>query len=262
MSSNTSDLKGRVALVAGFQGMSADKNVTTIALELPIACVKAASSNIVGAWTTASQRQARLLNGAPTSGHVTPPKNGGAWTQVSRLGMPLVNEVVIGLKDKDKFNAAKPKDDGQFADYVTNPTLPALINILFKDAVGLPNLAPTNFPRTDLVAAFLTGVEGVNKPTGVAASEMLRLNLGLAPTPKATQSNLGVLGGDLAGFPNGRRPGDDVVLLVDFLNEAADTRHGALDPRDRGLGLAAGLGACTTATTYQPLLESAPGLGG
>lgn len=189
----------------------ADKNVTTIALELPIACVKAASSNIVGAWTTASQRQARLLNGAPTSGHVTPPKNGGAWTQVSRLGMPLVNEVVIGLKDKDKFNAAKPKDDGQFADYVTNPTLPALINILFKDAVGLPNLAPTNFPRTDLVAAFLTGVEGVNKPTGVVASEMLRLNLGLAPTPKATQSNLGVLGGDLAGFPNGRRPGDDVV---------------------------------------------------
>ena len=71
--------------------------------------------------------------------------------------MPLVNEVVIGLKDKDKFNASEPKDDGQFADYVTNPTLPALLEVLFG-AAGVK--APTNFPRTDLVAAFLTGVDG------------------------------------------------------------------------------------------------------
>ena len=78
--------------------------------------------------------------------------------------MPLVNEVVIGLKDKDRFNSSKPKDDGQFADYVTNPTLPALIQTLFPSAT-----APTNFPRTDLVAVFLTGVEGVNKPANVQA---------------------------------------------------------------------------------------------
>ena len=86
--------------------------------------------------------------------------------------MPLVNEVVIGLKDKDKFNSSKPVNDGvNFSDYVTNPTLPALIQLLFPSAP-----APTNFPRTDLVAAFLTGVQGVNKPDrrrgiGDAASE-------------------------------------------------------------------------------------------
>ena len=137
-----------------------------------------------------------------------PSVSGGGYTQVSRLGMPLVNEVVIGLKDKNKFNASQPKDDGQFADYVTNPTLPALLEILFGGA-GVK--APTNFPRTDLVAAFLTGVDGVNKPANVVASEMVRLNTAIPPTPGLQQSRLGVLGGDNAGFPNGRRPGDDVV---------------------------------------------------
>ena len=122
--------------------------------------------------------------------------------------MPLVNEVVIGLKDKNRFNASEPKDDGQFADYVTNPTLPTLLEVLFGGA-GVK--APTNFPRTDLVAAFLTGVEGVNKPANVVVSEMVRLNTSIAPTPGAAQNRLGVLGGDNAGFPNGRRPGDDVV---------------------------------------------------
>lgn len=187
-----------------------DENITSMILEVPIGCLTNGDS-VVGGWTTASLRQARLLSANPRSGHQTSAFNGGAWTQVSRLGMPLVNEVVIGLKDKDKFNASKPKDDGQFADYVTNPTLPALINILFKDAVGLPNIAPTNFPRTDLVTAFLTGVSGLNQPKNVRPSEMLRLNTAIAPTPKAAQNNLGVLGGDNAGFPNGRRPGDDVV---------------------------------------------------
>ncbi|MGR4870573.1 DUF4331 domain-containing protein [Variovorax sp. LARHSF232] len=183
----------------------AGRNVTTLALEVPIACVTGGSP-IIGGWTSASLRQARLIASPPKRGHGTATLNGGPWAQVSRLGMPLVNEVVIGLKDKDRFNSAKPKDDGQFADYVTNPTLPALIQTLFPSAV-----APTNFPRTDLVAAFLTGVAGVNQPANVKPSEMLRLNTSIAPTPKAGQSNLGVLGGDNAGFPNGRRPGDDVV---------------------------------------------------
>ena len=92
----------------------------------------------------------------------------GNFVQVSRLGTPLVNEVVIGLKDKNKFNGSQPKDDGQFADYVTNPTLPALLEVLFGGA-GVK--APTNFPRTDLVAAFLTGVPGLNQPPNVVASE-------------------------------------------------------------------------------------------
>jgi hypothetical protein len=122
---------------------------------------------------------------------------------VSRLGAPLVNEVVIGLKDKDRFNASKPKDDAQFLNYVTHPTLPALIELLFS----VP--APTQFPRTDLIAAFLTGLDGLNKTATPA--EMLRLNTAIAPKPAQDQSNLGALGGDLAGFPNGRRPGDDVV---------------------------------------------------
>jgi len=186
----------------------ADKNVTSIAMEVPIACLAKSGEPVIGGWTTASLRQVRLLDGTPKSGLGNSSKEGGAWVQVSRLGMPLVNEVVIGLKDKDRFNASKPKDDGQFADYVTNPTLPALIEILF----GVQ--APTNFPRTDLVTAFLTGVPGLNQPANVKASEMLRLNTSIVPLPAASQNTLGVLGGDTAGFPNGRRPGDDVVDIA------------------------------------------------
>ena len=189
-----------------------DANVTTLALEVHKSCLTN-GDDVIGGWTTASMRQARLLNGAPASGHQASEKPGGAWVQVSRLGMPLVNEVVIGLKDKDKFNASKPKDDGQFADYVTNPTLPALLEI----ALALPNTAPTNFPRLDLVTTFLTGIKGVNQPKNVVASEMLRLNTAIAVVPFAQQNRLGIVGNilaggtDNAGYPNGRRPKDDVV---------------------------------------------------
>ncbi len=171
-----------------------DKNVTTFALEVPISCLTASGgSPIIGAWTSAR----------------TPNPDGP--DQVSRLSAPLVNEVIIGLPDKDKFNASKPKDDGQFAQYVTNPVLPELIEILFGSAgVRAPNL----FPRTDLVAAFLTGVEGLNKPAGVVPSEMMRLNTSTAVTAAGSQNNLGVIAGDNAGFPNGRRPGDDVVDIA------------------------------------------------
>ena len=83
---------------------------------------------------------------------------GGTWTQVSRLGMPLVNEVVIGLPDKDRFNSSSPKDDAQFADYVTNPTLPALVEVAFG-TVRPGALAPSNAGRNDLVTTFLTGIK-------------------------------------------------------------------------------------------------------
>jgi hypothetical protein len=182
----------------------ADKNVTSLAIEVPIACLTSGSNTTIGGWTTAALPRTQSFKSSPT--FKNPTDQSGPYMQVSRLGMPLVNEVVIGLKDKDKFNASQPKDDGQFIDYVTNPTLPALLEILFGSA-GVK--APTNFPRTDLIAAFLTGVQGVNK-FGVP-SEMLRLNTAIAPTPAGSQNNLGVLGGDNAGFPNGRRPGDDVV---------------------------------------------------
>jgi hypothetical protein len=187
----------------------ADKNVTSIELEIPTACLTSGSEPVIGAWTTASVRQGRLVNPTPNSGKAS--KQGGAWTQVSRLGAPLVNEVVIGLKDKDQFNHSMPSGDGQFIDYVTNPTLPALVEILFGSA-GVK--APTNFPRNDLVAAFLTGVPGINQPANVVGSEMLRLNTTTLPTAPAAQKRLGVIGGDSAGFPNGRRPGDDVVDIA------------------------------------------------
>ena len=196
----------------------ANKNITTLALELPAACLKGTGNGVIGGWTTASLRQARILNPAAT--FTKPEVDGGAWTQVSRLGSPLVNELVIGLPDKDHFNASAPMGDAQFATYVTNPSLPALLNALFLAPVNatlgttLTNLAPNNFPRTDLVAAFLTGFPGLNQQATVTPSEMLRLNTAVAPAPAAAQSTFGVAGGDLAGFPNGRRPGDDVVDIA------------------------------------------------
>ena len=192
-----------------------DKNITSLALEVHADCLTGGGNGVIGGWTSASMRQVTILN--PNATFEFPDVSGGAWTQVSRLGMPLVNEVVVGLPDKDRFSASEPKDDAQFATYVTNPTLPALVNVLFKDAVNqtlgtsFASIAPSNLPRNDLVTAFLTGFEGVNQLSRVTPSEMLRLNTGIAATPAANQNSFGVVAGDLAGFPNGRRPGDDVV---------------------------------------------------
>lgn len=190
-----------------------DKNVTSLALEVPASCLTG-ENTVIGGWTTASVRQATVFNPAPQGTDTTasanakgPAVKGGAYTQVSRLGNPLVNEVVIGLQDKDRFNTSEPKDDGQFATYVTNPTLPALVEILF----GVP--APET-PRNDLVTVFLTGVPGVTQLPTVTASEMLRLNTGVPATAAGSQVDLGVAGGDFAGFPNGRRPIDDVVDIA------------------------------------------------
>ncbi|MAK62872.1 MAG: hypothetical protein CMK09_18030 [Ponticaulis sp.] len=190
-------------------------NVTSLAVEFPIECLNDDGDSIIGAWTTASLPQASIEDPSPSYGQTA--AYGGAFVQQSRLSAPLVNEVVIGLPDKDLFNAAEPTQDGALADYVTNPSLPELLNILFRDAVNgalsadLETLAPTNFPRQDLVTAFLTGFPGLNGPENVVASEMMRLNLAVPPTPRDSQSPFGVVAEDLAGFPNGRRPGDDVV---------------------------------------------------
>ena len=185
-----------------------DKNVTSIALELPISCLTQGSETVIGAWTTASIREP----GAEDDGDW----NDSHWHQVSRLGMPLVNELVIGLPDKDKFNASHPQNDAQFLKYVTNPSLPVLLNALFGNAAVVPGM-----PRNDLVTAFLTGVPKLNQPANVTPSEMLRLNTATAPTPVASQNDLGVLGGDVAGFPNGRRPYDDVVDITLRVAEGA-----------------------------------------
>lgn len=183
------------------------KNITTFALEVPAAClVRNASSPVVGGWQTATLPRSRVLRGDPD--FENPANQSGSHVQVSRLGMPLVNEVVIGVRDKNLFNAASPEGDAALATYVTNPTLPELIEILFGSA-GVR--APNNFPRTDLVAAFATGIEGLNFLSDGRPHEMQRLNTSIPAVSAALQNNLGVLGGDNAGFPNGRRPGDDVT---------------------------------------------------
>ncbi len=231
--------------VAGNNNNLEDKNISTIALEVPTAClVKSATQPVIGAFTTASVRQGRLINPKPGSGINSASKEGGAWAQVSRLGMPLVNEVVIGLEDKDTFNTSRPSADGQFLTYVTNPTLPTIIQGLFP---GAP--APTKFPRNDLVATFLTGIVGLNQLSTVTPSEMLRLNTSTAIplTLRGAQNSLGVIAGDNSGFPNGRRPGDDVIdvsLRVAMgklctLNDPADSFQIGCQPSDAPAGTAA-----------------------
>ncbi len=196
-----------------------NKNITSIALEIPTTCLTGTGNGVIGAWTTASLPQAKLLN--PGATFALPEVVGGAYTQMSRLGMPLVNEVVIGLKDKDHFNASKPSGDAQFLTYVTNPTFPAILNVLF----GGNAVAPTNFPRNDLIATYLTGFVGINQLSTVTPSEMLRLNTTTAITARGSQNPLGIIAtaadnstgtgaSDPAGFPNGRRPGDDVVDIT------------------------------------------------
>lgn len=183
-------------------------NVHTIAFQVPITnlttdgqAAKADGSNsTIGVWATTSRQQTRVLS--PTG---SGDSQSGDWVQIERLGNPLVNEVVVPLGAKDHFNATPPSGDAEFLPAVQNPELAGLITALYGVAV------PAG-PRNDLVTLFLTGIPGLNQPPDVQASEMLRLNMGIAPTAPVGKGNrLGVLGGDTAGFPNGRRLEDDVV---------------------------------------------------
>jgi len=210
---------------ASAQDDLAGKNVTSLVTEVPARCLTRPGDPVVGAWTTSSL--ATTINGRTT------------YQQVSRLANPLVNELVIGLKDKDKFNMSQPINDAQFATYVTNPTVPALIQALY------PTLkAPTKFPRADLVAVFLTGIAGVTAPAHlVNPAEEMRLNTSIPITPYGSQNRLGVIAGDNAGYPNGRRPGDDVVDItlrvamgrlysLGLYGTPADARSGFVDLTD------------------------------
>ncbi len=231
-----------------------DDNVTTLSVELPIACTTADGDPVVGGWTTASLPKARLLRNLSEK-RKDPDFEAGRLVQVSRLGSPLVNELVIGLSDKDRFNNSEPKDDGQFANYVTNPAFPEIIESVFGGA-GVVVPAPNLFPRTDLIATFLTGLTVPNTfntapQSGTALSEMMRLDTSVAATPFGMQNPLGVLdfedlgegverpylAADPAGYPNGRRPGDDVIditlraamgtlISVGFFGEAEDAPAG------------------------------------
>jgi hypothetical protein len=176
-----------------------------------------AADAVIGVWTTASRQTVRMINaGKGTS------TDSGPYVQVSRLGMPLVNEVVVPVSLKDYFNSQPPVKDSQFAAAVANPELAKLIPVLYPGA--FPNLAAyqaAGKTRPDIVAIFATGIPASILPSaptnvgGKAVAEMLRLNVAVAPTTVGSKgySPLGVIGGDIGGFPNGRRLQDDVVTI-------------------------------------------------
>jgi hypothetical protein len=187
-----------LATEAGQDGVL-NYNVHTIAIQVPktdLLKAPAADGNI-GIYASASRPKIRLLRGNGTI------DTQGPLVQVSRLGNPLVNEVLIPLGQKDLWNASDPSKDAQFADHYTNPELAGLVNFLYP---ALPD-APTA-DRADLVAVLLTGVPGLNF-TGDTKADLLRLNTGIAP--HAGENPLGALAGDFQGFPNGRRLADDVT---------------------------------------------------
>ena len=166
-------------------------NVHTIALQIPIGLIDT-PSHVVGVWSS-TERQNVTVDGKVRPG----------WTQVSRLGNPLINEVVIPTGLKDLWNRTKPAQDAQFKKYYETPILAAVLNKLYK--LGVPETG-----RDDLVAVLGTGIPKVTF-TGNTFADELRVNLAVPVTPAGKASRMGVLGGDNAGFPNGRRLGDDVV---------------------------------------------------
>ncbi len=198
-------------------------NVHTIAIQVPKTDLTRDGSmpgdamvpnSVIGVWATASRQKSTVRNGKP--GKV----NAGNWVQVSRLGNPLINEVIIPVGKKDGWNADRPAEDKQYLKYYQDPELQNLLPVLYPAA--FPNLkallamSPEGRPRADLVAILLTGIPGGIIPgfqnlTGNTQADMLRLNMAIPPS--ASPSPFGLLGNDAAGFPNGRRVTDDVVAI-------------------------------------------------
>lgn len=200
------DLGGIFDLLQGIEGEDylADLNVHTMAVQVPISMLKGPKDSVIGVRTTSYRQSMSVLRpiGNPDSKLNDPRSTKGPWVQLSRLDMPLVNELVIPLKDKNRWNGSEPRFDSQFAKYVLDPEPARLIEAILGVNVPSP-------PREDLATIFLTGIPGLNKPAGVEASSQLRLNMATQPTDNPNR--LGVLRGDNAGFPNGRRLVDDVV---------------------------------------------------
>ncbi len=169
--------------------------VHAIALQIPISELRANNSTI-GVWASTERQNVTVGN-----------KLRRGWTQVSRLGNPLVNEVVVPTPFKDAWNRSTPVNDKQYAGPVVKPILAKLMNDLYKLNAPEDN-------RDDLVAVFGTGVKGLNF-TGNTVADMLRLNYSIPVTPAGKVSRMGVIGGDNGGFPNGRRLGDDVIDIAE-----------------------------------------------
>ncbi len=188
-------------------------NVNSLALQVPISSLtstKVRPTNltdagaIIGVWTTSSRPSTRVLSANPSQNTTS-----GDYVQVSRLGAPLVNEVVVPIAAKDLWNGSKPKDDAQFANGVADPELSKLLKAIYNVNVPPQGSFGSSTQRDDLEAIFLTGIPGLTKPATVIPSEQLRLNV--AVPPSSNPNKLGVLANDNAGFPNGRRLADDVT---------------------------------------------------
>jgi Domain of unknown function (DUF4331) len=173
-------------------------NTHTIAIQVPVSQLTVFGRPTIGVYASASRQSVTILGSDGTR------RGEGRWQQVSRLANPLINEVVIPLGQKDRWNASDPKDDAQFAARYTDPEVTRLENGLYPVLDNAPETG-----RGDLVAVLLTGVPGVNF-TGQTQADLIRLNTSIAPSGAVgTGNRLGALGGDLAGFPNGRRLEDD-----------------------------------------------------
>jgi hypothetical protein len=192
-------------------------NVHSIALQVPITDLTRdgqlptdvnSARSVIGVWASASRPRSTILH---RDGNKL---ESGPFVQVSRLGNPLFNEVIVPMSDKDRWNALQPSADDEFLKYVLHPELAALLPVLYPGV--FPNLAAYTKARGDLVAILLTGiptgvVPGFQNFTGNKPADLLRLNLAIPPT--ATPNTFGILGGDLAGFPNGRRVTDDIIAI-------------------------------------------------
>ncbi|MCW2524611.1 MAG: hypothetical protein JWO63_2946 [Frankiales bacterium] len=244
--------------VNGTQGL----NVHTIAIQVPITDLTRDGKShhnpldpaaVIGVWASASRQASRVVDAKGQASTY------GPYRQVSRLGNPLFNEVITPMASKDYWNSQPPQNDKQFAQYVAKPELAGLLPVLYPGV--FPNLAKYTKPRADLEAILLTGlpkgvVPGFQNFTGTVAADMLRLNVAIPPAKKPNV--LGVVGGDLAGFPNGRRMLDDVVAIE--LKAVAGATIPLVDKTYKPDAAAALLVDGTT-NTNAPLLTSFPYLG-
>src|SRR5258708_10120130 len=214
---------GHLAGLQNMPGVNATNrlNVHSIAIQVPISQLTVPGRPTIGVWTRASRPQVRVAADAADARSAGADLLSGPHTQVSRLGNPLVNEVIIALGKKDYWNKQPPEFDKQFAHFVAHPELAGLLPVLYPGRLTpLGALVKSGKPRADLEAILLTGIpsgliKGFTNFTGPVQADMLRLNTSIPPTPRRAKSfsTLGLLGGDLAGYPNGRRIQDDVVTI-------------------------------------------------
>ena len=235
-------------------------NVHSIAIQIPKTNLTKSGENptdptsadsVIGVYTTASRRKSTVLDKGGRTTDV------GPWVQVSRLGMPLINEVVIPVGQKDFWNSTEPQNDAQFVSNYAHPELAGLLPVLYPGV--FPNLAAYKAARVDLEAILLTGIpsgiiSGFQNSTGSTPADLLRLNMAIPPA--SSPSVNGILGGDLAGFPNGRRVFDDVATIE--IRAIAGATIPLVDPSYKADGAA---GAVSDFSAAQFSGGSVPGSG-